>query len=103
MHLEASLEASVAVAATLQTIELIVVNESRSMVKAGGKWAVKDEDTETVAEAVFPRLAPGQARREFVSLPCGAEWGIFRSEAEEWVSVHGGNNTVSFTLTLGDA
>ncbi len=93
-------------AATAVRIQLLVVNGSSKVVKAGGKWAVKDEGTQTVAEATFPRILPGQEAERYVTLPGGVEWGIFKFEEEgsggTWAAPHGGNNTLSYKLTLQD-
>jgi len=88
------------------SIRLTVVNGSSHHVAAGGKWAVKDEDTETVAEATFGRIPAGQTQLRTVALPSGAEWGIFNFHAEDdsgdWAGPHTGNDTVAYKLTLGD-
>ncbi|MCB0018212.1 MAG: hypothetical protein KDE09_10520 [Anaerolineales bacterium] len=86
-------------------IRLIVVNASSQAVAAGGKWAVKDEDTETVEEATFGRIIPGGSEERDVYLPTGVEWGIFRFQGEDhggWTAPHGGNNTQAYKLTLTD-
>lgn len=87
-------------------IELTVINESSKVIANGGAWAVKDENTNTVREAIFPRITPGSSASRSVSLPTGVEWGIFRFKAEdgsgEWTAPHGGNNTEQYTLTLSD-
>lgn len=50
-------------------VQLLVVNESRHVVAAGGRWAVKDEGTQTVREATFGRTPPGKHEERFVTLP----------------------------------
>ncbi|WP_442486901.1 hypothetical protein [Halomonas litopenaei] len=88
------------------SIRLTVVNGSSKVVAAGGKWAVKDEDTETVAEATFGRILAGASQLRTVALPTGAEWGLFNFKAEDgsgtWAGPHGGDNNEAYRLTLGD-
>lgn len=90
--------------AALASIQLLVVNRSSHAVRSGGKWAVKDEGTQTVREATFGRIAPGGQDERYVSLPGGVEWGIFRFDAEDgsgtWAAPHGGDDTMSYKLTL---
>ncbi len=87
-------------------VQLLVINNSSKTVKSGGKWAVKDEDTETVREARFGTIPPGGSQERYVNLPTGVEWGIFRFEAEDgsrtWAAPHGGNNTEAYKLELDD-
>lgn len=88
------------------SVQLVVVNSSKRAVAAGGRWPVKDEDTQTVQEATFGRIPAGGSEERFVTLPSGVEWGIFDFTAEDgsgsWTAPRGGNNTVAFKLTLRD-
>jgi hypothetical protein len=93
-------------AAKAVNVQLLVINGSKRTVAAGGRWAVKDEDTQTVREAVFGRIVPGGHEERFVTLPSGVEWGIFNFKAEDgagvWTAPHAGHNTEAYKLTLGD-
>jgi hypothetical protein len=91
---------------TSAAVRLIVINASSKAIAAGGRWAVKDENTGTVREVLFGRIDRGQTQEQTVYLPSGVEWGIFDFKAEDgsgsWTAPHGGNNTELYRLTLGD-